>query len=79
MLERAGKIKPEETKAVSATAKVITAGEVAIDVMKAMARGSFFILPGSGTRFTYNMKRLFPWLVESITDKQISKVHKKAA
>jgi len=76
MLERAGRIKPEETKAVSATAKVMTAGEVAKAVIDAMAKGEFMILPGSGTRFTYNMKRLFPWLVESITDKRISKFRK---
>ena len=79
MLERAGKIKPEETKAISATAKVMTAGEVARAVLEGMGKGSFMILPGSGTRFTYNMKRLFPWLVESITDRRISKFQKKAA
>ena len=78
MLERAGKIKPEETKAISATAKIMTAGEVAKAVLDGMGKGSFMILPGSGTRFTYNMKRLFPWLVESITDKRISKFRKKA-
>ncbi len=79
MLERAGKIKPEETKAISATAKVMTAGEVARAVLEGMGKGNFMILPGSGTRFTYNMKRLFPWLVESITDRRISKFQKKAA
>jgi 3-dehydrosphinganine reductase len=79
MLERAGKIKPEETKAISATARVMKAEEVAQTVIDAMAKGGFLILPGSSTRFTYNMKRLFPWLVESITDNQISKFQKKAA
>jgi NAD(P)-dependent dehydrogenase (short-subunit alcohol dehydrogenase family) len=76
MLERAGKIKPEETKAISSTAKIMTAGEVAKAVLDGMGKGSFMILPGSGTRFTYNMKRLFPWLVESITDNRISKFQK---
>jgi NAD(P)-dependent dehydrogenase (short-subunit alcohol dehydrogenase family) len=79
MLEKAGKIKPEETKAISASAKVMTAQEVAKVVLDAMGKGGFMILPGSGTRFTYNMKRLFPWLVESITDSRISKFEKKAA
>jgi len=79
MLEKAGKIKPEETKAISAAAKVITAGEVAKVVLDAMGKGGFMILPGSGTRFTYNMKRLVPWLVEAITDSRISKFQKKAA
>jgi len=73
MLERAGKIKPEETKAISATAKIMTAEEVAKVVLDAMGKGAFMILPGSGTRFTYNMKRLFPGLVEFITDRKIAK------
>jgi len=76
MLERAGRIKPEETKAISSTARVMKAGEVAKAVIDSMAKGEFMILPGSGTRFTYDMKRLFPWLVESITDKRISKFQK---
>ena len=73
MLEKAGKIKPEETKAISATAKIMTAEEVAKVVLDAMGKGAFMILPGSGTRFTYNMKRLFPGLVEFITDRKIAK------
>jgi short-subunit dehydrogenase len=79
MLERAGKIKPGETKAISATARVMKAEVVAKSVIDAMAGGGFLILPGSGTRFTYNMKRLFPWLVESITDNRISKFRKRTA
>ena len=73
MLERAGRIKPEETKAVSATAKIMTAAEVAKAVLDGMGNGSFMILPGAGTRFTYNMKRLFPGLVEFITDSKIAR------
>ncbi len=76
MLERAGRIKPEETKAISSTARVMKAEEVAKAVIDALAKGEFMILPGAGTRFTYDMKRLFPWLVESITDKRISKFQK---
>ena len=73
MLERAGRIKPAETKAISATAKVMTAEEVARVVVDSMGKGGFMILPGSGTSFTYNMKRLFPGLVEFITDRKIAK------
>ena len=79
MLERAGKIKPEETKAISATARVMKAEEVAKAVIDAMAKDGFLILPGSGAKFTYNMKRLLPRLVESITDNRISKFQKRAA
>ena len=72
MLERADKIKPEETKAISATAKIMTAEQVAKAVLDGMGKGVFLILPGSRTRFTYDMKRLFPGLVEFITDRQIA-------
>jgi hypothetical protein len=39
-----------------------------------MERGQFLILPGSGTKYTYIMKRLFPGLVESIIDGKVRKV-----
>jgi len=73
MLERANKIKPEETKAISSTASIISPLDVARDVIKGMGRGQFLILPGSGTRYTYFMKRLFPGLVQSIIDGKVSK------
>lgn len=73
MLERAGRIKPEETKAISATARIMTAAEVAKAVMDAMGKGCFMILPNPGTWFTYTMKRLFPGLVEFITDRTIAR------
>jgi len=73
MLERAGKIKPEETRAISSTASVMQPLDVARDVIKGMGRGQFLILPGAGTKFTHLMKRLFPGLVESIIDGKIRK------
>lgn len=76
MLERAGRIKPGETKAISATARIMTAAQVAKAVVDAMGKGSFMVLPGPGTRFTYTMKRLFPGLVEFITDRQIARFRK---
>ena len=77
MLERAGKIKPEETKAISAAAAVMKPRDVARDVIKGMGRGQFLILPGAGTKYTYLMKRLFPGLVESIIDGKIRKAVKR--
>jgi 3-dehydrosphinganine reductase len=73
MLERAEKIKPEETKAISSAASIMEPLDVARDVINGMGRGQFLILPGSGTKYTYFMKRLFPGLVESITDSRIRK------
>jgi 3-dehydrosphinganine reductase len=73
MLERAGKIKPEETRAISASASVMKPLDVARDAINGMGRGQFLILPGAGTKYTHLMKRLFPGLVESIIDGKIRK------
>lgn len=74
MLERAEKIKPEETKAISSAASIMKPLDVARDVINGMERGQFLILPGFGTKYTYFMKRLFPGLVESIIDGKVRKV-----
>ncbi len=78
MLEKSNRIKPEETRAISSSASLIKPIDVAREVVAGMGRGQFLILPGSGTKFTHTMKRLFPGLVESIMDGQIKKVAKRA-
>jgi 3-dehydrosphinganine reductase len=78
MLERSKKIRPEETAAVSSSASLIKPMDVAREVVAGMGRGRFLILPGSGTKYTYFMKRLFPGLVQSIMDSQIRKVTQKS-
>jgi len=78
MLEKSNRIKPEETRAISSSASLVKPIDVAREVVAGMGRGQFLILPGSGTKFTYTMKRLFPGLVESIMDGQIRKVAKRA-
>jgi len=77
MLDRANKIKPEETKAISSSASIIKPIDVARDVIAGMGRGQFLILPGSGTKYTYFMKRLFPGLVQSIIDSKIRKISQR--
>jgi 3-dehydrosphinganine reductase len=76
MLERADKIKPEETKAISSSASVMKPLDVARAVINGMGRGQFLILPGAGTKYTHFMKRLFPGLVESIIDGKVRKAAK---
>jgi len=78
MLEKSNRINPEETRAISSSASLIKPIDVAREVVAGMGRGQFLILPGSGTKFTHTMKRLFPGLVESIMDGQIKKVAKRA-
>jgi 3-dehydrosphinganine reductase len=77
MLERANKIKPEVTKAISSSASIIKPLDVAREVIKGMGRGQFLILPGFGTRYTYFMKRLFPGLVQAIIDGKVKKAEQR--
>jgi NAD(P)-dependent dehydrogenase (short-subunit alcohol dehydrogenase family) len=77
MLERSNKIRPEETRAISSSASLIKPVDVAGEVIAGMGRGQFLILPGSGTKYTHFMKRLFPGLVHSIIDSKIEKVARR--
>jgi NAD(P)-dependent dehydrogenase (short-subunit alcohol dehydrogenase family) len=79
LLERSNRIKPEETKAVSAAASLMSADQVAAALLKGMAKEEFMIIPNFGGRFTYVMKRLFPGLVNYIVDSKVAAVRKKQA
>ena len=68
------KFKPPETKAISEAANLMKPEAVAAALLKGMARQEFIIIPNADGRFSYIMKRLFPWLVEMVTDSQIKKV-----
>jgi 3-dehydrosphinganine reductase len=70
------KTKPPETQVISATANLMKPEDVAAAMLKGMAKGEFIIIPNADGRFTYIMKRLFPWLVEMVTDSQVRKVQK---
>ena len=70
------KTKPIETQVISATANLMKPQAVAAAMLKGMAKQEFIIIPNADGRFTYVMKRLFPWLVEMVTDSQVRKVQK---
>ena len=70
------KTKPPETRAVSAAANIMQPEAVAAALVKGMAKGGFMIVPSADGKFTYIMKRLFPWLVDMVTDSQIRNVQK---
>jgi len=65
--------KPEETKAVSAGAKIKTPEAVALDLLKGMEKDKFIIIPGLDGKITWLVKRLCPWLVEWFMDTAIKK------
>ena len=68
--------KPMETKAISASAKVMTPDEVARELIAGIKRGTFMIIPGADGRLTHFMKRHFPAVVELIMRSGIRKARK---
>jgi 3-dehydrosphinganine reductase len=78
MLEKADRIKPEEAKAISAGADLMTPEAVAEVLVRALAGEDFLIIPNASGKFTHFMKRLFPGLTEWIVDGKIRGVQKKS-
>ncbi|MGD0279035.1 MAG: SDR family oxidoreductase [Smithella sp.] len=71
------KTKPEETKAISASAKLMSPDDVARELIKNIRKGTFMIIPNMDGKLTYIIKRLCPWLAEYVMDMSIRKVQKK--
>jgi short-subunit dehydrogenase len=69
--------KPEETKAVSESAKLMQPEDVAAAFIRGILKGKFIIIPGMDGKFTFIMKRFFPKIVEWVMDTIIKKVQKK--
>jgi len=69
--------KPEETKAISANARLMHPDKVAEAFINGIIKGKFLIIPGLDGKFTHIVKRLFPGLVDYIMDRTIKKVGKK--
>jgi 3-dehydrosphinganine reductase len=78
MLEKSNQIKPEECKAISEGADLMTPEAVAEVLVKALAKDDFLIIPNASGRFTHLMKRLFPGVTEWIVDGKIREVQQKA-
>ena len=69
--------KPEETRAISASAKVLSAAVVADALVRGMAREAFLIIPGLDSRLGVLAKRLFPGLVHRVMDGTVAKVGRR--
>ena len=69
--------KPDETKAISASAKLMQPDDVAAAFIHGVMKGKFIIIPGMDGKFTYVMKRWFPKIVEFVMDMIIKKVQRK--
>ncbi|MHB8085454.1 MAG: SDR family oxidoreductase [Dehalococcoidia bacterium] len=71
------KTRPPETTEIEGTAGLMKPEGVARALLNGMRSGQFLIVPGTEGKFTYVMKRLFPWLVDMVMDSQIRSVQKK--
>jgi len=68
--------KPEECRIISEHGKLMQPEDVAARILKEVAKGRFYILPGESS-FIFKMKRLFPGLVYSIIDNDLIKARRK--
>jgi len=71
--------KPEETRAISGTAKVLSAGAVADELLRGMARERFLIIPGLDSRMVVLAKRFVPGVVYWMMDRAVAKVRSSGA
>lgn len=69
--------KPEETKAISENAKLMSAEAVAKGLIRGLKRNQFLIIPGFDGKLVYFLKRFFPSLIEWVMTATIKKVQKK--
>lgn len=69
--------KPQETKEISKSAKLLQPEEVAKQAIQGMEGNSFMIIPGFDGKLTYWLKRHFPFIVNMVMDSAIKKVQKR--
>jgi Short-chain dehydrogenases of various substrate specificities len=71
------KLKPQETKVLSGTIKVVRSEFVAMALLKGISRRTFTIIPGAMNKFTYFMNRHLPGIVWMIVSGDLRKYWKK--
>jgi short-subunit dehydrogenase len=71
--------KPEETKAISAGARVLSADAVAKAMVEGIKKNRAVIVPGIDGRLIWMAKRLFPGVVSFFMDRTIRKMRRKSS
>lgn len=71
--------KPDETRAISAGARIMSPDEVAAAMIAGMEKKNFIIIPGFDGKLTYLMKRLLPAVVEKFMDSAVKKIQAQKA
>jgi 3-dehydrosphinganine reductase len=75
--QRENKTKPEETKAISGTAKLMDPDDVARALIQGVQKGKFMILANPDGRLVYRLKRFVPSLLDWAMDSKVRKVQKR--
>jgi 3-dehydrosphinganine reductase len=73
MLEAENKIKPPEMKAITSTAKALTAEAVAKEIIKGVEKKHFAIMPGLETMFLGKLHSLLAPVLDWYVDRLVSK------
>ncbi|MCX7680049.1 MAG: SDR family oxidoreductase [Spirochaetes bacterium] len=71
------KTKPQETKEISKSAKLMTPEDVAKSLLNGIKKNKTIILPNFESAMTYYMKRFAPSIVDRVMDAAIRRVHKQ--
>ena len=69
--------KPAETRAISASAKVMTSEEVAQELIAGIRKNTFMIIPGFDGKLTYFLKRHLPFIIDRVMGAAINKTQKR--
>jgi len=68
--------KPVETKAISASAKIMTSDAVARELIAGIRKNTFMIIPGFDGKLTYFVKRHLPFIIDRVMGAAIRKAQK---
>jgi 3-dehydrosphinganine reductase len=75
-LEYESKIKPAETKALAGNTSVMTAEDVAEEIIKGIVRGKYMILPGLESKLIYRLNSFFGGGLTFYMDQIIAKANR---
>jgi len=69
--------KPDETRSISAGAKLMMPSEVAKAIASGIKKGGFYIKPGFDGKLTHFLKRHMPFIVDYLVNRSIKNAGKK--
>ena len=76
--EAENRSKPQETKKISESGKVLSPEEVARQAIRGIESRKFMILPGADSKLSYWLKRYCPFILNGIIKQAINKVSRNA-